>query len=215
MSFTTTAKVKTLLGIPAADTSQDARIDLLVAAANAEMLGYFNLTSCDPTAYTNSYDFIDDAETQDVWLRQYPVISVDEVKFAGTVQDTSDYYLSNPAEFGLLSLTATTNTVPFFWRGRAAPGFPYGRQLTEVTHTAGWAGGTPPADLQAAGALIAVARYNMDPKTGLAGEKIGQYSYTAGGGGGAGGSGGIAADGMPVSARRALSRHLRVHAFDH
>ena len=179
MSFTDSATLKTLLGIPAADTSQDARLTLLADAVDAELLGVFNLTSCDPTAYTLKYDF-DMGGTRDVWLRAYPVISVDEVKFDGTVQTDDTYYLSNPKRFGLLSLTDASNiTDPFIRLAR----FPFGRQLLEVTHTAGWAGGVPPADLRAAAALMAIARYNMDRKTGFQGEKIGQYSYQMGGGG--------------------------------
>lgn len=210
MSFTDVATVKTLLGIPVADTSQDARLTILVDSVNAEMLGFFNLTSCSPTAYTNKYDF--DFDTSDVWLREYPVITVDTVSFNGTVQAASTYYLSNPKKFGLLSLENSSGIVyPYV----QVSGFPHGRQTIEVTHTAGWAGGTPPADLQGAAGLLAIARYNMDRKTGFSGEKIGQYSYDLGGGGaGSGVVGAIGLDGMPIGTRRVLSQHLRILATD-
>lgn len=196
MSFTTVDAVKTLLGIPPSDTSQDARLALVVGSVNSEMLGWFNLTSCDETAYTETYD-VDDADLDSFWLRQYPVIGIDSITLNGTAEDTSDYYLVNPQSFGRLRLRV----------GSLA----FGRRIYEVTHRAGWAGGVVPDDLAGAAALLAIIRAQTDAKLGFSSEKIGQYQYQLGGGGaGAGGiSGAVGADGIPISARRVLSQYLR------
>ncbi len=206
MSFTTVDAVKTLLGIPASDTSQDARLALVVGSVNAEMLGWFNLTSCDETAYTETYD-VDDADLDSFWLRQYPVIGIDSILVDGEAEDLTDYYLVNPASFGRLRVIAQASR---FYRRSGS--LAYGRRIYQVTHRAGWVGGVVPDDLAGAAALLAVVRAQTDAKLGFSSEKIGQYQYQLGGGGaGAGGiSGAVGADGIPISARRILSQHLRV-----
>ena len=208
MSFTTVADVKTLLGIPVADTSQDARLAIIVGGVNAEMLGWFNLTSCAETSYTVKYD-VDDADLDSLWLRQYPVIAVDAVSVDGTAETLTDYYLVNPQKFGRLRVAAYSSRIY-----RQAGALAFGRAVYEITHRAGWVGGIVPDDLAGAAALICVARVQTDAKLGFSSEKIGQYQYTLGGGGaGAGGiSGAIGADGIPISARRVLSQHLRIFA---
>lgn len=206
MGFTTVDAVKTLLGIPASDTSQDARLTLVVNAVNAEILGWFNLTSVTETSYTGSYD-VDDADLDSFWIRQYPVIGVDSISVDGDAEDVSDYYLVNPARFGRLRVKARSTR---FYRRTGT--LSYGRQIYEVTHRAGWSGGVVPADLAGAAALLAITRAQTDAKLGFSSEKIGQYQYQLGGGGaGAGGiSGAIGADGIPISARRVFSQHLRI-----
>lgn len=206
MSFTTVATVKTLLGIPASDTSQDARLTIIVDGVNAEMLGWFNLTTTAETAYTETYD-VDDGDLDSLWLRQYPVIGVDAISVDGTAEDLTDYYLVNPSRFGRLRVL--TNGSRFYGRMGALA---YGRRIYEITHRAGWVGGVVPDDLAGAAALIVVTRAQTDAKLGFSSEKIGQYQYQLGGGGaGAGGiSGAIGADGLPISARRVLSQYLRI-----
>jgi hypothetical protein len=206
VGFTTVDAVKTLLGIPGSDTSQDARLGLIVDAVNAEILGWFNLTTTAETSYSGTYD-VDDSDLDSFWLRQYPVIGVDSISVDGEAEDVSDYYLVNPARFGRLRVASQASR--FY---RASGSLAYGRKVYSVTHRAGWAGGVVPDDLAGAAALLAISRAQTDAKLGFSSEKIGQYQYQLGGGGaGAGGiSGAIGADGIPISARRIFSQHLRI-----
>jgi hypothetical protein len=160
MAFTTTAEVKIALGIPAADTTHDARLDQIVAAVCAQMLQIFQLTTTDPTAYTSKYDVLDDL-TEGFWLPEYPVISVDTVTVNSTALTASDFYLARPAKFGCLT--------------RLDGWWPVSRQKIEVTHTAGFA--TIPDDLAQAAILWSIEAFNTWAKVGFEGEKIGQYSY--------------------------------------
>jgi len=203
VAFTTVAKVKEALRIPAADTTFDALLATIVASVDSTFLTIFGLTSTDPTAYTNLYD-IDDSETEGIWLLEYPVISVDEVKFAGTVQVLTSVYLRNPKSFGMLKLLSGGVN------GARMPGtFPFGAQIVEVTHTAGWA--TVPDDLCGAATSVAVLRFNTDPKLGYDSEKIGQYSYKLGSPGG--GSGGESSGGgFPGTVNSVLAHHRRPFA---
>ena len=187
--FTTLAKVKEELRIPAADTTHDARLTTIVAGVNAYFFGLFQLTDTDPTSYTETYDVLDFG-TEGFWLVQYPVVlatGVTEVKFDGTVQDADTYYLGRPRPMGLLCFK-TSAGAPF--------SLPCGRQHIEVTHTAGWAAGDEHlVALCGAATILAAYRFNTGgSKLGLDSEKIGQYSYklaagVAGAGVGAGGSG--------------------------
>lgn len=199
MSFTTLTAVKNALGIPAADTSKDAQLQPLVDSANAELLAFFGLTQCDAQQYTNKYDTWD-STTDDLWLSPYPVVSVDSVSFDAVAVNAADYYLSRPTSFGQLSMLERS--------------FPFGRQRIEVTHTAGWAPGDVPADLQRAGTLLAIHAFNTDARAGYDSEKIGQYSYKMGpAAAGAAGDGGGGA--YPPSVSRILAFYRRPFASDH
>ena len=197
MSFTDLATVKEALGIT--DASQDALLTSIVDGVNAELLNVFCLTTCDPTAYTNTFDILD-AFTRDIVLPQYPVISLDTVAENGTALTlTDDFYEGRPVGWGVLMRKTC------YW--------PVGQRTVEVTHTAGWAGGTPPADLQRAAVVLAVYTYNTEPKTGFQSERIGQYAYRLGSGGSGGaGGGGAEAGGWPASVSRILSNHRRTFA---
>ncbi len=201
MSFTTTALIKTLLEIPALDTTHDAKLDAIVAAVNKELLELFHLDQTLAKQYTEKYD-VYDRYTEDIWLWAYPVITVDTVKFDGTTLDADQYYKKKPQKMGMLSLLTRR--------------FPVGRQLTEVTHTAGWAGDVVDDDLIAAAGLMVIVRFNTDAKMGFTSERIGQYFYQLGGGAaaGIGASGGVGQDGIPLAARRILAQWVRPFVFD-
>lgn len=202
MAFTDLATVKILLSIPPADTTNDALLTALIGAVDAQMLELFWLDTTDPTSYTNSYD-IDDSDTIRIVLRQYPVISFDEIKFDGTVQTLTEFYLRNPTKFGRLGvkdrLTGLLGGIPL-------AAFPFGRQFVEVTHTAGWV--DVPGDLAyVAGALVMQA-FNIGPKAGFDSEKIGQYNYRLkGAGAAAGGLSGVAP--FPPLVQNIFASHLR------
>lgn len=197
MSFTSLDAVKTSLSIPLSDTTHDARLQAIVDAVNTELLGIFNLTSCTESAYTNKYD-IWDSYTQDIWLHNYPVTTVTEVKFNGSVvDDTLHYQKERFKKMGMLSLVSGD--------------FPVGRQKVEVTHNAGWAGGVVDSDLAAAAGLMVIVRWNTDQKLGFTSERIGQYFYQLGGGtsAGIGASGAVGLDGRPIQATRVLQQWIR------
>jgi hypothetical protein len=201
--FTDLATVKAALNITG--TESDAVLQAIVDGVNAAMLQFFYLTDCGPTAYSSSYDVVDDVAS--LWLQEYPVISVDQVLVDGVVQDPATYYLDNRVgELGHLRRK--------FGGSVAAPAqWPVGPQVVQVTHTAGWAGGTPPADLQRAATLWAVYDWNTGPKQGFQSERIGQYSYTLGSTADVGaGFGGANAGGLPAPVARALSNWQRPFA---
>ena len=198
--FTDLATVKTALGIT--DTSSDALIQSIVDGVNAQLLNWFHLTDCGPTQYTSSYDLVD--EVTGFWLQEYPVISVDSVTVDGVVQDAGTFYLDNRVgSLGHLRRKAGGSV--------SSPRvFPIGPQVVTVTHTAGWAGGNPPADLQRAATLLAIYDWNTGAKLGFESERIGQYSYKLGSG--AGGSGSAESGGWPAPVARALSQWARPFA---
>jgi hypothetical protein len=193
VSFVDLDTVKEALGIT--DTSKDALLTAIVDGVNAEFLHVFCLTSCDPTAYTNTFDVLDSL-TREIMLPQYPVISLDEVKIDDSVLTLGDdYYEGRPAGFGVLL--------------RKGDYWPVGQQRVEVTHTAGWAGGVPPADLQRAAVVLAVWMFNTEAHTGFVSERIGQYAYKLGSGLVGGGGGGAHAGGWPAAVVRILANHRR------
>ena len=199
--FTDLATIKSALGIN--DANQDVLLQTIVDGVNSSFLNMFYLTDCGPTAYTNTYDLLD--PTTMIWLQQFPVISVDEVKVDGVVADVSTYYLEARAGiFGcLMRKGASTPSVGWEW--------PVGPRAVEVTHTAGWAAGAPDLELQRAATLLAIYDYNTGPKMGFEVEHIGQYSYKLGSGaGGSGvGVGGAEAGGFPGPVARILSNWKR------
>ena len=206
MPFCELADVKAALRIPDADTTHDARLQQLIDATEAELLGMFHLDQVATQAYTNLYDFFDHDE-EGVWLRQYPVVTVTEVKIDGVVQDLTQWYRRRPANLGFLAAQYNGKVIYM----------PLGRQRLEVTHEAGWAGGVVDASLQMAAVSIVMARWNVDPHLGFDSERIGQYGFTLGVGGAGGvtaSTGGLFTDGIPVSARRALSQWVRPFVAD-
>jgi hypothetical protein len=201
--FTDLATVKATLAITG--TEYDVVLQSIIDGVNAQLLGIFHLTDCGPTAYTSAYDIVD--PVAGFWLQQYPVISVDSVSVSGAVLDPASYYLdSRVGEFGHLRRK-------YGGAYSSAGCWPVGPQAVEVTHTAGWAGGSPDASLQRAATLLAVHDWNTGSKQGFQQEKIGQYSYRLGSGIGSGqGAGGAEAGGWPAPVARALSQWIRPFA---
>lgn len=192
--FVTLATLKAFLGIPVADTTRDAMLQVLVDAANQQILDILNLSSTTVTAYQDRID-VDDESTPILMTRRWPVVAVSQVTENGTVVDPTTYSVN---ELGALKILGTR-----FWG--------YGREAVVVDYTAGWAG-SPPADLAYAAMLIAAFGSNTAGKAGLDSETIGQYSYRMGGGasGGSGGSGGF---GIPPEAERILASWRRVFSL--
>lgn len=202
MAFLDLATLKLRLRIPTADTSQDALLTGLVDSVNNEMLGLFYLDDCPTQSYTVKYDILD--PVPGFWLRQYPVRSITTVTVDGTLQDADTYYLDERPDTVMGSLRRK--------RGGATAGFsdwPTGPQVVEVVHTAGWAGGVVDAALTGAAVAIAVWLYNVEPKTGLESERIGQYAYKLAS---ASSGMGASAGGMPAGAARVLAQWKRPFA---
>ena len=195
MGFATIDDVKISLGIALSDTSQDARIQAYVNAANAELLTLFGLDTVNPTVYTNKYDIITTPEPG-FWLIQYPVIDIQSVTVDGDVIDSDEYYLARPQKFGCI------NRKNGYWD--------VSNQYIEVSHTAGFA--VVPPQLTRAAVLLAIYMYNTEPKEGFEREKIGQYMYRLAGSVSIEGYGGAAAGGWPAGVSRILSQWIRPFA---
>ena len=203
MSFTTLAAVKEALRI--SGTADDALITTIVAAVNAELLDFFHLDACASQQYTLSYDVLD--EVRGIWLHPYPVISADTVVVDGVTLTAGEYYLEarNQRMGMLMRKDSGAVASAAFW--------PVGPQIAVITHTAGWASGTPDPSLVRAGTLLAVYAYNTEAKLGFVSERIGQYSYKLGSGIGSGqGAGGAEAGGWPAPVARILSQWVRPFA---
>jgi hypothetical protein len=157
MSFTTAARVKLILGIPAGVTQHDSKIDILVDFANQQILDELGLLSADQF-YDETLD-VETATTYALKLGRSPVISVAALTDNDTAVASADYYTAN----GWVKLTGTGAV------------FSTGRQKVDINYRAGFA--TIPADLKFCGDLMAVEAFNKSPHIGLESEKIGSYTY--------------------------------------
>ncbi len=158
MSFTTVAKVKSAIRLPAGVTQHDSALGDFVDAANATVLREIGLAGMTEQTYTETLD-IEDA-TPTVVLSRMPVQSIVAVSQSGSNFDASAYYWT---EYGKLTLA-----------GSGA--FAAGRQALSVTYRAGFTtGNLPPADLAQAATLIAAQFWNESPFSGLEEEAIGPY----------------------------------------
>jgi hypothetical protein len=183
----------------------DTLLTAIVDGVNASFLNHFCLTDCGPTQVQSKYDVVD--PVQGIWLREWPVLSVDEVRVDGVLQDADTYYLDNRVgDFGHLRRK--------YGGSVAAPAqWPVGPQVLDITHTAGWALGEPDDSLQRAATLLAVYDWNTGGKLGFMQERIGQYSYKLGSAASVGqGFGGAGAGGWPAPVARVLAYWQRPFA---
>ena len=157
MSFTTTTRVKTILGIPAGITQQDVKIGYMVAYANQQMLDEMDLESLDQS-YDETLD-VDTAATNSLKLQHTPVISVAALTNSDSLVDSDDYYVKD----GWIRLIG----IGAYFTG--------GRQTVEITYRAGYA--AVRADMELCADIMAVEDFNRGPKAGLQSERIGEYTY--------------------------------------
>jgi hypothetical protein len=193
MPFCSLSDLKSILRIPAGDTSRNTELQLYVDAANAHLYGIFGISDSGPTSYTDRITVRED-DVSDVWTRRWPVISVSSVTCAGVALSATAHTVSDT---GLIQLLGQFSI------------FPVGVESVVVTYSAGFSPGDPAlAELRLAALQIAAFNANTSPKIGLGGERIGQYSYTQGSSA-AGGNLGEGAFGIPPAAERALAKWTR------
>lgn len=162
MALITLSELKTFLSI--SGTDQDTILQIYVDSANAFIINYLN-RDIEETAYTD--EVYDGPGTPALVLRQYPLISVEEVLVNGEaetestdVTDTEGYYIKS-YDNGILYNRA-------FWDR--------GRGIIQVSYTAGYT--TIPGDLKHASLAVAGYFRNMGNKTGVRSESLGSYSYS-------------------------------------
>lgn len=170
MAFVDLAAVKALLKIPTANTDEDAAITLAVAAVNAELLAWFELTDTDPTEYEVSADLdTDGRRVPNIRIGPRPVISAADLTLFGAA--VADGWIIRPPDMIRFSDTALAGSS----RGWPTPGSDV-RAFT-ATITAGW--DEVPADIVYGAALLAAQRYRTSPDAGqLRSERFGRYGYT-------------------------------------
>ncbi len=206
MALTTLAIVKTALGIPASNSSQDALITQLITEAQTIIANYCKRTF-ELTSYTEYYS---GRGRRDVILKNRPVPTVtslwlDQTGYYG--QGTSspfaastlltpgdDYVLvydDNVPQSNCGLLRRLPGSAAAFWPdyyGEAAGGtgvlaarkqaaWPIGEGTIKVAYTAGYT--TIPADLESAcNQLVAFLRRTGPAGAALVSETLGSYTYT-------------------------------------
>jgi len=184
-TLTSTARCKRVLGIPAGVTLHDALLDDLVDVGEQMVLAYCGMAALTATSVTEMYD-IEAAGTSELRLRGFPVSSVQAVVASGaTLQATQWYVDTRP---GIVRLSP----LGYF--------FPVGRQQVSVTYTFGYA--SPPADLQHAATLVAVAEFNRARHAGLSSEGMTGYRYS------------VDDSALPPAALAILARYVRAFPTD-
>ena len=190
MALTTLADLKTYLGIT--DTSEDDLLNLLIADADAAILGYLD-RAIEQASLTEYYS---GDGTTNLLLQQRPVttitsVHVDAAGYAGqgsgafdsTTEWTAgtDFYaqsvVENESNTGnIIAIkgpgTFTADHQPMTWGE-----WPRGTGNIKVVYTAGYS--TVPSDLAAAcRILVAWMRSSRENGMPVKSEKLGSYSYT-------------------------------------
>ena len=182
--------VKGILGIPDSVTTYDSAIDVLLDVADQMVLDEIDLEAAVSTTYSEKID-IDFGGQNEVLLSRTPVISIVGLTINGQAQtlDTDYYLVKNVGAIKLDPLSAS---------------FPTGRNVVDVTYTAGYQNASAiPKDLVHAANLIAASIFNQQSHFGLKSERAGGYSYQMDSGTGST---------IPKIAQRILNKHRRLFA---
>lgn len=192
--------VKTLLGIGSGDSSEDDKIDLLIAAASAAVEAFCHRTF-EATSYT---EYADGPGWSDLILRHRPVNSVTSVQmdsngFYGeapnafpaetTLTGGVDYVLpkdgNSHSRSGLLKRIGGSGFAGGGRRfglrpARRGPVWPYGTGNIKIVYNAGYA--NIPADIQQAVFTLLAWMRRSSPLGGgsITGETLGEYTYSLG-----------------------------------
>jgi hypothetical protein len=162
MPFTTLARVKAALQIPAGITQHDTRLTDAVNVANDYVLRTIHLAGMTAQSYTEAYDIDDDGMTS-ILLDRMPLQSVTSVVDNGNTLLASSYYSNRR---GRLKLAA------------AGAAFTVGPQKVVVVYVAGFttSDGLPPEALAGAATDIACAAANRSTNAGLSQNNAGDFS---------------------------------------
>lgn len=190
--FTTPARVKAHLSIPAGVTQHDARIGYAVDSVDSILLPLLGLDPISGSVTQQWYsDYIDVGEPNEdrVALSHYPVVagSVAGVTNDGTLLGASEWYSRD--KVGEIVLTGD------------GAFFAEGKRKVVVTYQAGYP--SVPGALSLAGDAIGAWVFNQLPKGGFESERVGEYAYTSR-------SSSVAGDGdLPPLVRRLIAGYRR------
>ncbi len=155
--FTSTTRLKVLLGIPAAVTQHDAKLTNVAAAVDQQMLDLMGMAAFTSGTWTETLD-VDGPNVEMLALKYSPVTSVAAVTDNGQSVQSTAYY---------------ANSAGFLIRkdgGYFTPGW----QRVSITYTAGQA---IPGSLLLAGDELGAAMFNAAPHAGFDSERLGDYNY--------------------------------------
>lgn len=199
MSVVTVGQAKLHMGIPPANTSQDAAIQQWLDGAEEaiwQWLGRYRAPGHTPFESVETTEYYDGGDREKLVLKRRPVTAV-----AGVWVDRVGYYGQNPTgfpdpdtfwtlgqDYAPMSLDATENNPSILvafagaiptWQGQPQkfPAWPRGSGNIKVTYTAGYA--SLPYDLVSAICnVVAYTRAAAPRGMALESEMIGRYSYT-------------------------------------
>ena len=157
--FTSTTRLKTILGIPSAVTQHDTRLTNIVAAVDRQILDLCGMAAITQQTYTEILD-VDSPREDMIALSYRPIVSVSALTNDDSLVATDDYYIKSRSGYVMLKDG---------W-------FTEGRQKVQITYVAGES--SVPGDLLLAGDELGVAMFNAAPHAGFDSEKTGDYSYT-------------------------------------
>lgn len=186
--FTSTARIKRVLGISAAITLHDVYIGELADAVDQMVLDYTNQPTLTWGTFTDKFD-IELRGENEVMLRRFPVSSVQAVLDAGTTLTASSWYLDTRT--GAVRLTGAGSSLT------------QGKQKVEVQYTAGHTASSPGFNTLAHAASVwATALFNSGRHAGMSNEGMGGYRYS------------LDADEVPAPVRAMLAGYVRIVARD-
>lgn len=199
MALSTRTSVKTHLGIPQSDTTEDNALDQWLAGASALIKRYLGGQQLEQATYTEYYQGLG---TNQLRLRQRPVISITSIYL-----DTDGYYGQGTTPYPAATLLTAgldyalvpdqpdgtssrsgiverlNGTWPAGWkrtRGMLGAAITPGLGNLKITYVAGYA--TIPADIElATNKLVALIRREAQAGAALTGENYsdgGSYSYS-------------------------------------
>lgn len=183
--LTSAARIKRVLGIPAAITLHDTYLGELADAVDTLVLEY-----CGQPTLTWGSGFSDKFDVElngmsEVMLRRFPVEEVTAVLDAGSTLSADSWYLDSRT--GAVRLTG------------AGAAFTQGKQKVEVQYTAGHTAASPGLNTLAHAASVwATALFNAGRHAGLRSEGAGSYRYS------------VDTDGVPAPVRAMLSSYIRI-----
>ena len=190
--FTSALRVRNLLGLASGVTVYDELLETLVDVADAVIFDEINLplsNGARVATYSESFD-INISGQKDLAVNYTPLVSIVAMTFGGSngsLVGPADYYITDYGQVRLIPDGAY---------------YPSGRQVVNITYTAGYA--RIPNDLRHAATLIAIHHFNEGPHIGFQTEKLGTYNYKL-----ANLGQGI---GMPSIVNRILAKYKRVFA---
>lgn len=170
--LTTLAKVKQALGIT--DTSQDAFLAELITAATSAIETYA-CRKFKARTYTN--EFYDGPDDPGLVLKNYPLISVADLRLDTDHKFNTDAILVEDTDFitqleeGMIELITSS----LGWGGESVK-FPRGAKIIRITYNAGYV--IIPADLDRACVQLVAYWKNNELKLGLSSISLGAFSQS-------------------------------------